>query len=268
MTSTKSHYLSGIARLFQPVATLGLRTGVKLQELLELLKQALVESSKQELERNNEQITISQLSLMSGVHRKDVTRILSTGETPPDDYSLVSRVIAQWKENKRFQTANGQPRTLTFSGKDNQFAVLVALVSKELNSGTILSELIRVGAVKKTVHGIKLLKAGYVPATNIKTALTFMTSDVADLIEAVQENTKVGLSDRNLHLKTEYDNVPDKYAEELREWLRKEGSKFHEKVQNHLSKYDKDLNPDIANLPGKNRIALVSFSRCSRETEK
>ncbi len=263
--SAKSLYTKSLVRLLEPLVRLALRAGIKLPSLLELLKQTYVDMSERELQTADTPITISRISLMTGVHRKDVTRILHSGAHEPDDSSLIARVLGLWNEDRRFQISNGQPRVLSYKGRGNEFASLVSVVSKELNPGSILAELRRVGAVQQTHQGLKLLKTGYVVKQDMTTALKFMSKDVNDLIETVQENVLGDSEARNLHLKTEYDNIPDAYIDAIRVWLRKEGTAFHQRVQKYLSGFDRDVNPKTTKHEGKNRAALISFARIEGE---
>jgi hypothetical protein len=82
------------------------------------------------------------------------------------------------------------------------------------------------------------------------------------LVESVSENLRSPGAKKNinLHLGTEFDAIPDACLEEVKLWLPREGTRFHERIQDYLAQYDADTNRNLQELPGRNRVSLVSFS--------
>src|SRR5262249_49684904 len=139
------------------------RNAVKLQEVQELLKQAFVESAIDELEEGGESPNVTRVALMSGVHRRDVTRLLENEPALPSDDSLLTRVLGQWRLDERFCTKQNKPRRLSIGGKTSEFGELVSSVSRELNASVILAELVRIGAVSVADGMANLEKPIYSP---------------------------------------------------------------------------------------------------------
>lgn len=132
-----------------------------------------------------------------------------------------------------------KPFVLKLDGMESPFIQLIQSISTELNPYTVLFELERVGVVKRTSHGIKLLKSVYLTKDKIE-GYQFLSEDTDDLIQAVQENLEDQNNNPNLHLKTEYDNIPSTCIPQIKNWLLKEGSLFHKKARNFLSSFDSD----------------------------
>lgn len=85
---------------------------------------------------------------MTGIHRKDVDRLI-LGERKVDPATDVfTRVFGQWQNDKRF-SKNGRPKALDLGGEAVYFAKLVQSVSKEHNPYTVLFELERLGFIKR-----------------------------------------------------------------------------------------------------------------------
>ncbi len=60
--------------------------------------------------------------------------------------------------------------------------------------------------------------------------------------------------------------MPSEALEEIRRWSAREGSAFHERARNFLSKYDRDLNPKLGGT-GTYRVAIGSFSVIEETSE-
>lgn len=264
----KHVYLSALSTLLRPVLRACLKNTIKLGEITEIVKQTLVQLGAEELVKSGEIPNATRLTVMTGVHRKDCTRILGMErEALPEDSSMLSRVVGLWQGSQRFTTSAGKPRVLTFEGKDNEFSKLVSIVSRELNPGPILKELKRTGMVEESARGIALVSPVYIPKGNVQEALTLLASDEADLFAAVENNISSSRRRTFLHIKTEFDGVPTPLLEEVNKKLLKDGSLFHEDIERYLSENDKDVNGELEALPGRNRVAFISFVRIEEGEE-
>lgn len=251
--------------LLRPIASYCLRRSIKLGDVVECLKGVFVEVAREQLDQQDSESSASRLSVMTGVHRKDVSRLMNNKPTAKASKSLTTRVIGLWRNSKRFCSASGKPRVLSVEGKDSDFVGLVQAVSADLNPYTVLFELERIGAVIRTRQGLKLISRLYDPKGDTAAGFSLLASDVNDLMESVQENLE--REDRsappNLHIKTEYDNIPASRGAEIREWCLKEGSAFHQRVRNYLSELDRDVQPTSSptDADGTIRVAVGAFSR-------
>jgi hypothetical protein len=261
MTKSDQNYLENlIKKLLTPVIKFGVKRSFKLQDFIEFIKQVFVELGIEELKDQSESISVSRISIMTGVHRRDVTRIINSDGTPDQSESLVGKILGQWRTDPRFKNKLGNPAILSFKGANNDFSRLVSIISKELNPGVIIKELLRIGAVKKEKLGLKLLTPAYIPNPQSKENLSMLAKDSADLFRCIEENCNDQTTTKNLHIKTEFDNIPDEFIDQLKLWCLEEGTKFHQRLEQHLSKFDKDTNPSIIKLPGKNKVSVASFS--------
>lgn len=251
-------------QLLRGVVKFALRNSLRMREIAELLKNVLVECAIEELRREESAITAARISVMTGVHRKDVDRIINQEEsTIPSEGSLIARVIGQWRSHSDFTNKIGEPRVLSNKGSQDQFSQLIRSVSSELNPSLVLAELERVGAVIPHRLGLKLVAHAYVPDRDQLRHYQLLADDSRDLAECVDENISKPPAEKNLHIKTEYDGVPDSLISEVSHWLLKQGTAMHEKFAAYMSSKDKDLNPDLKKLPGRNRITITSFSLTS-----
>ena len=245
--------------VLKPVVRFCLKRSLKLQDFTEAAKQVYLETATEALEAEGEQRNVSKLSVMTGLHRRDVDRIVH--ETGPLRYGndLLSRVIGQWQSDKRYST-RGRARLLSFEGKESEFAELVASVSKNLNPYTVLFELERVGAVERGAGGLKLIRRTYEASSDLREGFSLLSGDCGDLISAVEENLTCRPSVPNLHSKTQYDNICTDHLDTIRSWILERGRVFHEEAREFLAQFDKDINPKLKNRPGGGRAAIGTFS--------
>lgn len=246
----------------RPLVALALRHGFKLMDVFELLKVIYVEVAREELARSGDRASASRVSVMTGVHRKDIARIAETQEPVRSAEDIVSKIIGQWNTSARYSTKAGVPRVLSAQGVDSEFAELVRSVSNDVAPYTVLYELERSGRVERSPAGLRLLVQIHVPdAKDHDSAFQMLGEDTADLVRAVEENTLLRPAMPNLHLKTEFTSIQSKHLASIREWLLVEGSKFHRRVESFLKQYD----ADASSLRMKKdeptaRVAFGSFS--------
>ncbi len=259
--------LEGLKQLLRPIARFCMNRSIKIQDAIEMLKYAFLEIAREELQRESKLVSNSRLSVMTGLHRRDVVRLLIDGQEISENAPLLLRVIGQWQQDKAYWDKKGFPRPLTIEGKKSEFVNLVQSISKDLNPYTVLFELERVGAVRREDDSIMLNADVYVPEGDIKESLGLLGRDMEDLILAVDENVFKKPSIPHLHIKTRYDNIALSAMPELRKWCLEIGAKVHADVRAKLAKYDKDLNPKLKGEAGGAIISFGTFARVHSQSE-
>lgn len=260
--------LEGLKQLLRPVARFCLNRSIKIQDAGEMLKYAFLEIAKEELQRDSKLVSNSRLSVMTGLHRRDVVRLLLDRVEIAENAPLLLRVIGQWQQDARFADKRGTPRSLSIEGKKSEFVDLVQSISKDLNPYTVLFELERVGAVRREDDSLSLNADIYVPEGDIRESLGLLGRDMEDLILAVDENIFRKPSIPHLHIKTRYDNIALSAIPELKRWCLDLGAKVHAEVRTKLAKYDKDLNPKLKSEVGGAVISFGTFARVCQELDR
>lgn len=154
--SERSPFEQMLLALLQPVARLIISSDIGLAGAVELLKSALVEEGFAQVP----QASVSHLSLMTGVHRKDIKR-LETGAPNPSKATAAARVLTLW-QNEPGYLEDGHPRVLRRSG-DFGFDALVNLAKVDAASATVLSSLIASGNIVEEDGLIRFVTASLVP---------------------------------------------------------------------------------------------------------
>ena len=258
--TTLSRILFGMLR---PIVRFAVRRSIPIQEFIEILKRAYVEVVTQELTTRGTKANASKISLMSGMYRDDVTRILkSDNETITETPNTLWRIVGQWQNDARFCTKKGSPRLLSYeTGTESEFRSLVESVSKRFHYGTVYNEMLRLKMIEKTNYGVRLRMdtGGYIHAP--EEGFDIMSQEFDTLSEAVEENLLNRGKTVNLHIRTEYDNVAAPALPEIKQWLVQEGKLFHKRARDYISSFDKDINPQLGDeVPGGGKVVLSAFS--------
>ena len=250
-----------LRELLRPLVRYCLRSSIRISDALEALKHVFLEEAQLELERRGDKATTSRLNVMTGIHRRDVTRIVEGGvEIVKPSQSLATRVLGKWEQEKRYQTKAGKPRQLTFEGEGSEFEKLVRSVSKEIGPKAILAELERIGSVERRAGKLKLTSTTVNRHKDPAEGLKILSRDINTYATLVEENIYQKRKDRNHHNRTEFDDIYVSDVPKVREWLFKEGAKFHTKVRNFIAKHDKEINPKSKDAEAGQRVIFLSAS--------
>lgn len=248
MASAREICRRSLLGLMKPLVRFAIRHSFKLRDLVECIKLVFVKVAAEELAHLGEVASASKISAMTGIQRPEVTRLLNESSPSRGNVDVVARVIGLWESSARFKDKKGLTKILSLKGRQGSFANLVASVSTDLNPYTVAFELERAGIVKQTPAGLKLLKPGYESVGNIEEGLSLLAQDSEDLHRAVTENIFSCPKDMNLHVKTEFDNIPLSKMAEVRQWFLVKGAELHKEARLFLSKLDRDINPNLNKL--------------------
>lgn len=145
-------FIAALRHVLRPLVKLMLAKGVTYPYLAEVLKDLFVQVADREFRIGEKPSTDSHLSLVTGIHRKDIKRlrqqVYSDAEFMPQSVSLGMRLISAWTSDARYLDANNQPRPLPRYIKDGgevSFEGLVAGVSCDIRSRVVLDEWLRLG---------------------------------------------------------------------------------------------------------------------------
>lgn len=245
----KNHELlaSVIRRVIRPLAKLLLEQGFSYGAFAEAAKRAFIDSAQHDFALPGKKQTISRISTITGMTRKEVHRILtqSTDDGSDNERRLnrTARVISGWISDKRFCDKT-HPKTLPFDGR-NSFSELVRIYSGDITPRTIADEMTRLGAIELTNKGeIKLLKHAYIVDHSDDEQLIIFGTDIAEMINTIHHNLNSDNElDRFFQRKVYYDNIPQDAIPHLKPFINQSAQKCLEEINEELAKYDLDNNP-------------------------
>ncbi len=255
-TKTPSPVLvAALRRILYPLVKLLQANSITYPFLSNLLKSIYVEVAEKEFSLQGKLQTDSRISLLSGVHRKDVKRLRS--EDPREKIasptvSMGARLVALWTTNPLFLDEAGQhkplPRQIS-EGGEASFEGLVGLVSKDMRSRVVLDEWLRIGAARLDEEGRVCLNTdAFVPEAGFDEKAFFFGQNLRDHVSAAAHNLQ-GLKPPFLERSVYYNNLTEESVLELADLSRKHGMQALHAVNRHaLALQEKDEGKPGASL--------------------
>lgn len=240
---------TALRHILRPLVRLLLRHGVGVQAFVALVKRTYVEIAMEEFGYPGKKQTVSRISTLTGLSRKEVGKLLNEPPQAALDTTRINRaarVIHGWLTDPDFLDGEGKPADLPFSDGPQSFSALVKKHSGDITARTISDELMRVGAIEATAGGaIRLAHRAYIPEHSSEEKLSILGFDVAALIKTIDHNLAVQPKERFFQRKVIYDNIPREKLAELRTSLANNAQQSLERMDKSLSQADRDANPNV-----------------------
>jgi hypothetical protein len=211
-TKLEHALIAAVQRLLTPVVRVLLRYGIAYQTFSEIAKRVYVDVAMSDFRIPDRQPTTSRASIMTGLTRREVARILEMpslddGETK-DRHSRVRDLVAGWMNDEDFSTKSGRAHALGFEG-DDSFSSLVHRYGRDVPARAALDEMLRLGAVERLADGrIRLVAPAYIPARSEIDKIEMLGSDVADLAATIEHNINAPRGKAYFQRKVTYDALP------------------------------------------------------------
>jgi hypothetical protein len=193
-----SALVAALRRLLQPLVRLLTAQGITYPMLADLLKQVYVEVAVRDFRLEGEAPTDSRVTLLTGVHRKDVKRLRTPGapqpEAMPEMVALGSQLAAVWTTRRDLRDRKGRPRPLprlASQGGARSFEGLVASISKDIRARPLLDEWLRLGVVRIDEQDrVVLRSAAFVPSRGFDEKAFYFGHNLHDHIAAAGHNVQ------------------------------------------------------------------------------
>lgn len=183
--------LAAALRLVQPLARLLLRQGITYPVFAAALKRVFLDAAQQELAERGARQTDSALTLLSGVHRRDVRVLLRAPATAAqrisEPASLASEVVARWLADKAYRK-RGHPAVLPRGSEPGSFDALAASVSSDVRPRAVLDELKRLGVASEDEQGVTLLAEAFLPRQGLPEMAQLFADNLHDHLAAAAAN--------------------------------------------------------------------------------
>lgn len=177
--------------MLAPLARALMRQGVTYPQISASLKLVFLEVARQELQAGNQRVTDSAISVLSGVHRKEVRAVGATA-TPPMSptltLTLASQIFTRWVTDPVYRNKRNKPRDLPRSGSTHSFDNLAISVSRDVHPRTALKELVRLGVVTVKENLVCLNARAFVPRQGFKDTAALFSQNVADHLASGTHN--------------------------------------------------------------------------------
>jgi Family of unknown function (DUF6502) len=173
-----------------PLARWLVRNGVHYASFAPALKSVFVEAARQELVDHGGKITDSALSVLSGVHRRDIRAMEQPApdDAEPKTPSVASQLVTRWLTDPALRGADEQPLVLPKNGDKLSFDTLARQVSSDVHPRTLLAEMQRLGLVAIEGEEVRLQAQAFVPQKGFAEMAGLMRDNLSDHMAAAAHN--------------------------------------------------------------------------------
>ncbi len=245
--------LAALRRILRPLIRLLLSHGIHFQTFCDLVKSAYIQVAEDEFKLEDKPQTDSRISLLTGVHRRDVKRLRDNPETESSftpQASLSAQLLARWSGNPEHLDPQGAPLPLprlASKGGDRSFEALVQSVSKDFRSRVVLDEWLRQGIATLDEHdNVHLAADAFVSPQGIEEKVFFFGQNIHDHLAATVHNmagTKPPFLERCVY----YDQLSPDSVREFARFAETAGMKaLHNVNRRAIELQDKDAGREDA----------------------
>lgn len=266
--------LAACRRLMRPLVRLMLRSGVTLPVLNDMLRTLFVDVASHDILTEPKARTDSRLSLVTGVHRKEIRRLR---ELPPDRLqvpevvTLSSQVIGRWLAVPPYVDENGRPRPLPRAADpgstEPSFESLVLSVTSDIRARVVLDDWLSKGLVSANEADRVILNVdAFIPAPRAAEQLFYFARNLHDHVAAAAANISASdaapFLDRSVH----YDGLTDEQAAELEAFARAEAIRVLLEVNRRAAALA-EANPAEAGASRRVNFGVYVFSDTDQPAE-
>jgi len=224
LMSAPASLVRALRHLLRPLVRLLVARGVTYTMLSELLKEIYVDVAERDFGLDGKRPTDSRVSLLTGVHRKDVRRLREAApakeDAVPESVALGAQLVSAWTTRRELLDAKGKPRTLprlASQGGARSFESLVESLSKDIRPRSVLDEWLRLGVVElDDKDRVVLRTAAFVPRRGSDEMAFYLGHNVHDHLAAATHNL-LGEGTPFMERSVHYDELGERSIAELAE---------------------------------------------------
>lgn len=188
-------FVKALRRLLRPLVRTLVANGLAFPYLAAMLKSIYVEVAEAEFGNTEARMSDSRISLMTGVHRKDVRRLRADpdrADYPPPVVGLRGQIMLLWTGSRDYLDSEGRPLPLPRSSDipgAPSFDRLVESVSKDVRPRAVLDEWLRLGVARLDASGrVCLEPQAFTPEKGFDEKAYFFGRNIRDHVAAAGEN--------------------------------------------------------------------------------
>ena len=182
--------LAALDALLEPLAQLCVGKGMPIQAVEEQLRRAFVAAARETCEGANPQRLNSRISALTGLTRREVTRIEALAEPArPATRSALTELFTRWMTLPPYCGADGAIE-LPRQGDEPSFDSLASSVTRDVHPRSLLDALCRLGLAEQdpTRDTVRLSAKAFVPRNQWAQMVGFLGDNVGDHLRAAVVN--------------------------------------------------------------------------------
>jgi Family of unknown function (DUF6502) len=223
---------SALKRVFKPFVKLMLANNLTYTFAIDVIKGLFVEVADKDFTIDYKRQTDSRISLISGVHRKDVKRLRDhqpdLDEVMPDNVSVGSQLVALWNANPKYLNEIGMPKPLSRFAADNpdeSFEGLVRSLTTDIHPRAVLDEWLRLGiAIIDEENFVHLTTDMFIPQAGFEEKAFYFGHNLHDHAQAAVSNV-IGQQPSFFERCVHYDELSLSSVDAIEEFAKKHSMK-------------------------------------------
>ena len=253
--------VDAVRRMLRPVVRQLLHWEITYPVLDDVLRSLFVEVAENDLSLPHKRQTDSRISLVTGIHRKEIARL--RGLPPLEraqvrlEETVVTRVIGRWMAGPPYADRSRRAKPLSYEAGDHRGPSFARLVHESGFDGparSVLDEMLRSGSARVDGDGkVELAREANLSVRGADGKLQLLGSDPGEIFSTIVHNIESPDAPW-FHRKVVYDNVGADALPSLREEARAAGETLVRETNALLAASDRDRNPDA---PGGRRTRVV-----------
>lgn len=221
--------LKAARRLLRPLVRLMMNNGLTFPILADALRELFVDVAVNDILIDPKSRSDSRISLLTGVHRKEIKRLR---EAPPDTadvpevVTLMSQIVGRWIGTAAFTDASGRPRPLLRTGHGSaehepSFDALVESITTDIRPRAVLDDLLSHGVVYLDADDRVQLKAdAFIPRAGGEEQLFYFARNLHDHVATAVANIGGAGAPPYLDRSVHYDRLTPDQAKALEDYAR------------------------------------------------
>ena len=251
--NSRDQLLHSFRRVLRPLIRILVRSGVRYDEFLELVRGVYVESAARDGLGDATKPTRAKISISTGVPRRDVDRFIDNDGALPAAPKTLTKTLAEilniWHTDPQFVGPYGIPLELEVrTQKSRSFADLVKAVDPSVNTGVVLDELIRLRSVvwSGDTH-VRTVSRAFIPLEEMSPAqLEFFGNALTRLASTLQFNLDSANIEKRLERSVQSDRgLPVDVVPVFEKHVRERVTELLTDLDNWLSPYSAQSQPGI-----------------------
>ena len=228
--------VAGLRRIFRPLARLLIARSLTFPFAANLLRGVYVDVAVDEFPVSGKPQSDSRITLLTGVHRKDVKRLRHQrhlAARAPRRASLASQLIARWTSLSEYLDENGSPRPLprlASAGDAQSFESLVRSINTDIRPRVVLDEWLRLGIVRVDDQDRVCLQVqAFIPREGSEEIAYYFGRNLHDHLAAAVHNV-LGEPTPFLDRSVNYNNLSSAAVAELTDLARQRGMEVLQEI--------------------------------------
>ena len=237
--------LAAIRQLLRPLVRLLLSHGITFPIFCGLVKSAYAKVAEEEFKLASKPQTDSRISLLTGIHRREINRLRNEPETVialSQRASMSALLLTIWSGHPEYLDEQGLPGPLprlANKGIKRSFESLVQSVSKDFRARVVLDEWLRQGIVRLDEDDrVHLCADAFVQPQDIEEKIYYFGQNIHDHLAATVHNLAGGVPpfmERCVY----YDKLSADSAKQLADYSRLVGMKALHSVNRRAAELQK-----------------------------